>query len=332
MNIAILGAGAFGSSLAALLAGRGHDITLWCYGADEAAQIINTGESMFLPGHALGERVVATNDLAAAVTGKGVVLIVSPSHSIRTVIGEAAPHLDDGVVIVNASKGIEVDTLATIDQILVDVLPEGIARRAAFLSGPTFSKELVQGLPAAIVVASRVEESANLVQEEFSTHRFRIYTTDDVTGVELCGALKNVCAIGAGISDGCDFGLNARAAFITRGLSEIIRMGRKLGAHPMTFAGLAGMGDLVLTCTGDLSRNRRLGLALGKGAGVEEALAGLGGVAEGMKTSHAAWELAHKLDVDAPIIDVIHAILYEGKDARSALPELMLRPFKPERA
>ena len=332
MEIAILGSGAFGSSLAALLGARGHDITLWCFGADEAARIIETNESMFLAGHKLGPRVTATNDLGAAVTGKPVVLVVSPSHSIRTVLGEAAPHLDPEVVLVNASKGIEVDTLSTIDQIFSDVLPEPMAERAAFLSGPTFAKELVQGLPAAIVVASRNESSGLLVQREFSTDRFRVYTTDDVTGVELCGALKNVCAIGAGISDGCDYGLNARAAFITRGLSEIIRLGRKLGAHPMTFAGLAGMGDLVLTCTGDLSRNRRLGLALGRGMGVEEALASLGGVAEGMRTSHAAWELAHKLDVEAPIIDVIHDILYQGKSAISALPELMLRPFKPERA
>jgi glycerol-3-phosphate dehydrogenase (NAD(P)+) len=332
MEIAILGSGAFGSALAALLGGRGHDITLWCFGADEAAAIQASNQSLFLPGHPLGARVRATNDLAAAVTGKPVVLVVSPSHSIRTVLGQAAPHLDPAAVLVNASKGIEVDTLATIDRIFADVLPAEMAGRAAFLSGPTFAKELVQGLPGAIVVASRVESSALLVQREFSTERLRVYTTDDVTGVELCGALKNVCAIGAGISDGCDYGLNARAAFITRGLSEIIRLGRKLGAHPMTFAGLAGMGDLVLTCTGDLSRNRRLGLALGRGMGVEEALASLGGVAEGMRTSHAAWELAHRLEVDAPIIDVIHDILYRGKDACRALPELMLRPFKPERA
>ncbi len=332
MDIAILGSGAFGSSLAALLGGKGHDITIWCYGADEAAAIAERNESMFLPGYPLGPRVTPTNDLGAAVSGKPVVLVVSPSHSIRSVISQAASHLDPEVVLVNASKGIEVDTLATIDRIFSDVLPAAIAERAAFLSGPTFAKELVQGLPAAIVVASRTESSALLVQREFSTDRFRIYTTDDVTGVELCGALKNVCAIGAGISDGCNYGLNARAAFITRGLSEIIRLGRKLGAHPMTFAGLAGMGDLVLTCTGDLSRNRRLGLALGRGMEIQEALDSLGGVAEGMRTSQAAWELAHQLDVEAPIIDVIHDILYQGKSAPQALPELMLRPFKPERA
>ncbi len=332
MQIAVLGAGAFGSSLSLLLAGRGHTVTLWCYGADEARAIEETGESLFLPGHKLGDAVAPTNDIAEAVRGKPVVLLVSPSHSIRDVMTAAAPHLEPDVLVVSASKGIEVETLMTIDQIVADVVPEEISARSAYLSGPTFSKELARGLPGAIVVASHSEESARLVQSEFSTDRLRVYTTDDVIGVELCGALKNVCAIGAGVSDGLGYGLNARAAFITRGLTEIIRIGRVMGAHPMTFAGLAGMGDLVLTCTGDLSRNRRLGLALGKGMGVEEALASLGGVAEGMKTTKAAWSLARKHDVSMPITDVLHGMLYEGKSAKNALGELMSRPFKPERA
>jgi len=332
MEIAVLGAGAFGSSLSLLLAARGHTIDLWCYAPNEAAAIAETGESLFLPGHKLGEAVKPTNDIAEAVAGKPCVLIVSPSHSIRSVLTAALPHLGPDVLLVNASKGIEIESLSTIDQIVADVVPEAMSARSAYLSGPTFSKELARGMPGAIVVASHSEESARIVQREFSTDRLRVYTTEDVTGVELCGALKNVCAIGAGITDGFGYGLNARAAFITRGLNEIIRMGRVMGAHPMTFAGLAGMGDLVLTCTGDLSRNRRLGLALGKGMGVEEALASLGGVAEGMKTAKAAWALAQKHEVSMPITDVIHGILYEGKSAKDALSELMKRPFKPERA
>lgn len=331
MDIGVLGAGAFGSALSKMLAARDDRVTLWCYGTHEAEAIRETGESLFLPGHRLGASVQPTNDIVEAVRDKPLVLMVSPSHTIRAVLTAASPGLRDDVVVLGASKGIEEGTLARVDEIFADVLPAPIAARAAFMSGPTFAKELAQGLPAALVVASRAAESAALVQRELSTERLRVYRTEDVVGVEIGGALKNVCAIGAGISDGLGFGHNARAALITRGLSEMTRIGVALGAHPMTFAGLAGMGDLVLTCTGDLSRNRRLGLALGAGMSVEEALESLGGVAEGMRTAAAARQLAEKLGVEAPITDAIHRILYEGESPMDSVVSLMTRPVKHER-
>ena len=250
---------------------------------------------------------------------------------IRKVLGAAAAHLAPETVLVNGSKGIEEDTLATIDRIYREVLPRPLADRAAFLSGPTFARELAAGLPAAIVVASRSARSAALVQEELGSDRLRVYTSEDVVGLELGGALKNVIAIGAGMADGLGLGASARAAVITRGLAEIARLGMRLGAHPLTFAGLAGVGDLVLTCTGDLSRNRQVGLELGRGRPLAEILAGMDTVAEGVRTTAAAYRLAGQLAVDMPITDAIYGVLHEGKSPRAAVGLLMLRELKSER-
>ncbi len=332
MEIAVLGAGAFGTALAKLLSDHGHSITLWCRNADAAREIEDLRESRQLPGCRLGERVTATHELAVAVGGKPIVIGVVPSHAIRDVLGRAAAHFADGVILVNASKGIELGTLATIDQIYREELPADVAQRAAFLSGPTFAKELARGLPAAIVVAAHRPSSAHFVQEALGSDTFRIYTTEDVIGVELAGALKNVVAIGAGIADGLGYGHNTRAALITRGLNEIARVGTRLGAHPLTFAGLAGMGDLVLTCTGDLSRNRQVGLELGKGRGIDDILAGMSSVAEGVRTTKAARDLARKLNVETPIVDAIYGCLYEGKTAQEAVVELLRREVRHERA
>lgn len=331
MDIAILGAGAFGTAWAKLLDERGHQITLWCRTAEAAREITETRQSKNLPGVTLGPGVTATHDLAAAVAGRKLVLAVTPSHVVREVLTRAAPALDPECVVVGASKGIEEGTLATLDQVYREVLPWPMAKRAAFLSGPTFAKELARGLPAAIVVASHSARTAALVQEEFSTDRLRVYTSDDVIGVELGGALKNVCAIGAGISDGLGYGHNTRAALITRGLSEISRLGVRVGANPLTFMGLAGLGDLVLTCTGDLSRNRTVGMELGKGRAIADILAGMSAVAEGVRTTRAAHQLAERLNVEMPITDAIHAILYEGVTPRAAVAELMRRDLKSER-
>jgi len=331
MEIAVLGAGAFGTALTKLLEAKGHTLTLWVRSQSAARRIAETRESTYLPGVKLGPTVTPTADLAGAVAGRPIVLGVTPSHVVREVMTQAAPHLGPDTVVVSASKGIEEGTLATIDRIYAEVLPPRIAERAAFLSGPTFAKELARGLPAAIVVASRVAASAVLVQTEFGSDRLRVYTSDDVTGVEIAGALKNVCAIGAGIADGLGFGHNSRAALITRGLSEITRLGVRLGADPLTFAGLAGLGDLVLTCTGDLSRNRTVGLELGKGKKLADILAGMQSVAEGVKTTKAAHELGQKLGVDVPITDAIYSILYEDKDPKVAVSELMRREPKAER-
>jgi glycerol-3-phosphate dehydrogenase (NAD(P)+) len=331
MSIAVLGAGAFGTSLAKLLEDRGQEVVLWARTAEGAAQIVRSRESSHLPGCRLGERVQITHDLAEAVRGRPIVLAVTPSHVVREVLSAAAFHLSEETVVVNASKGIEQGSLATIDQIYREVLPQRLAERAAFLSGPTFAKELVQGLPAAIVVAAHDPSSASLVQTEFGSELLRVYATDDVIGVEIAGALKNIMAIGAGISDGLGFGHNTRAALITRGLNEIARLGVQLGANPLTFAGLAGMGDLVLTCTGDLSRNRQVGLELGRGRTIADIMASMNSVAEGVKTTRAAHELAHRHGVDVPIIDAIHAVLYAGKTAREAVAELLRREARFER-
>jgi glycerol-3-phosphate dehydrogenase (NAD(P)+) len=259
------------------------------------------------------------------------VCVVTPSHAVREVVGQAAPDLAEGVILVNAAKGIEEGSLDTIDRIYDELLPAPVAARAAFLSGPTFAKELAAGLPAALVVASRSARSAATVQEELSTDRLRLYTSDDVIGIELGGALKNVCAIGAGIADGLGYGHNTRAALITRGLSEITRVGLRLGANPLTFMGLAGLGDLVLTCTGDLSRNRTVGIELGKGRKLADILAGMSSVAEGVRTTRAARDLSKKLGCEMPITEAIYGVLYEDLGPKDAVSGLMRRDLKSER-
>ena len=331
MEIAVLGAGAFGTVWAKVLAERGHAVTLWVRGGDAAAQISIDRESPYLPGVRLPPSIQVTPDLAEAVSSKPMVLGVTPSHAVRAVFTAAAPELARDVIIVNASKGIEQGTLATVDHIYRDVLPPAVSRRAAFLSGPTFAKELALGLPAAIVVASHDLASGEAVQEAFAIPTLRVYTTDDVVGIELGGSLKNVIAIGAGISDGLGFGHNTRALLMTRGLNEIARLGVKMGANPLTFAGLAGMGDLVLTCTGDLSRNRHVGIQLGRGHSIEEILGEMSAVAEGVKTARSAHDLGLRHEVDLPIIDAIYSVLYEGKTPRDAVAELLRREAKQER-
>ena len=331
MRVAVLGAGAFGTALATQLAGKQHEVVMWVRSADDARHLNETHESRYLVGHTLPASITATHELAAAVAGRPMIVAVTPSHGIRGVLTQAGPLLDPDAIVVNAAKGIEEGTLHTIDRVYAEVLPAAIAKRAAFLSGPTFAKELARGLPSAIVVASHDHAAAETVQRELSSDTLRVYTTEDVTGVELGGALKNVCAIGAGIADGLGFGLNTRAALITRGLSEMARLGQKMGADPLTFSGLAGIGDLVLTCTGDLSRNRQVGLELGRGRALAEILAGMSAVAEGVRTTRAAHALAQREGVDMPITAAIHAVLYEGVSARDAVVKLLRREPKRER-
>jgi glycerol-3-phosphate dehydrogenase (NAD(P)+) len=272
-----------------------------------------------------------TSDLESAVKGKRFIVGVTPSHGIRDVLGRAAQWFDPDAIVINASKGLEESTLRTIDGVYDEVFPKRIAERATYLSGPTFAIEIAAGLPAAIVLAGRDDATTQLAQAALSDLRFRIYRTDDVVGVLMGGALKNVIAIAAGVSDGLGFGSNARVALMTRGLAEITRVGVALGAKPMTFAGLSGMGDLVLTCSGDASRNRRVGLALGQGKKMADILAEMRQVAEGVKTAKVAKELAAKIGVDAPIIDAMHAIIHEGVPVREAIMRLMTRPTRSER-
>lgn len=331
-RIAVIGSGSYGTCLAMLFGGLGHEVTLWCRNQELAERIQQTRENEpYLPGFQLPPTVRVTSALGDAVTRRRIVVGVTPSHAIREVLGAAAASLDPDAIVVNASKGLEEGTLDRIDQIYADILPAPMARRATYLSGPTFAKEVAAGLPGALVIAGHDPDSSAEVQADLSGERFRIYTSTDVIGVLIGGALKNVVAIAAGMADGLGFGLNARAALITRGLAEIARIGTKLGADPLTFAGLSGLGDLVLTCSGDLSRNRRVGLALGHGKPLEEVFSEMRMVAEGVKTTRVAYQLAERLGVSAPITDLMYQVMYQGRPVAVAIAELFQRSLKSER-
>lgn len=332
-KVAVLGAGSWGTALAKVLADRGHAVTLWGRSPDHMAAIqAEHVNKRYLPNAALPANLSATSDLAATIEGKPYVLTVVPSHTMREVMSRAAKSMAPGVTVISASKGIENESLASMDEVLKDSLPGPIGSRLAFLSGPSFAKEVGIGLPTAVVMASRDRQVAESSAALFRGDRFRVYTSDDVAGVELGGALKNVMAIAAGVADGLGLGHNSRAALITRGLAEITRLAVRKAANPLTLAGLAGMGDLVLTCTGDLSRNRTVGIGLGKGQTIEQVLAGMSQVAEGVKTTKSAHDLAERLGVEMPITHAIYRIIYDGVPAVEAMGELMLRAPKHELA
>lgn len=331
-RVAVIGAGSWGTALANLLARKGHETVLWSFEPEIAEEIGRRHRNpRYLSDVALDERLRATTDIVEAVQGAGTVVSVSPSHVVRPVMARVAEHIAADAAVVSASKGIEFDTLLTMDEVLAAVLPAGVAERTSFLSGPSFALEVALGQPTAVTIASRDELAALRAQQLFQTDYFRVYTNRDVRGVELGGALKNVIAIASGVVDGLGFGYNTQAALITRGLAEITRLGVALGADPDTFAGLAGMGDLILTCTGSLSRNRTLGVELGRGRSLEEVLAGMTMVAEGVRTAGAARELARRTGVEMPIVEEMHAILYGGRPPAEAVENLMLRSPKPER-
>ena len=331
-KIAVIGAGSYGSCLAMLFGRAGHDVHLWCRNADtaRAMQATRANES-YLPGHTLPDAITVTADLEAAVQGAQFVVGVTPSHGIRDVLGRAAAAMSPDAIVINAAKGLDEGSLATIDKLYAEILPARIAGRATYLSGPTFASEIAAGMPAAIVLAGRDAHSLVAAQEALTTLHFRIYRSDDVIGVLVGGALKNVVAIGAGVCDGLGFGSNTRVMLMTRGLAEITRIGVALGAHPQTFAGLSGMGDLVLTCSGDASRNRRVGLALGRGQNMREILAEMKHVAEGVKTAKVAHQLATQLGVDAPIMRAMHAVIHEDLPMSEAVSALLARPVGIER-
>ncbi len=338
VRIAVIGAGSFGTVLARLLAEAGHTVGLWSRSEEHARSMRDLRENArYLPGislptnpHSGGGSVVPGSDFAEVLDRAALVVAVVPSHGMREVMTAAAPHLPPGALVVSASKGIEEGTLMTMSEIFAEVLPQPLRGRTAFLSGPSFAKEVALGLPTAVSVASADAAVAREAQGIFSTERFRVYTTDDVVGVELGGALKNVMAIAAGCADGLGFGHNTRAAIITRGLAEIARLAVRRGANPMTLAGLSGNGDLVLTCTGDLSRNRQVGIELGRGRTIEEILAGMKMVAEGVRTTRSARALAERLGVEMPITEQVHGLLYEGRPVREAVGALMGRAPRTE--
>jgi len=331
MQIGVVGAGSWGTTLANLLASKGYPVQLWAYEADLVERMQTTRENdVYLAGVLLSANLSFTNSIAEAVADKGLVLFVPPSQVLRGVLLTALPHLTAKTLLVSASKGIENDSLQTMSEIFNEVLPREQAAKVGYLSGPSFAKEVAQRMPTAVAVAAKDLEAAQQIQQVFSTDFFRVYTNTDIIGTELGGALKNVIALAAGIADGLGFGYNSRAALITRGLAEMSRIGLALGADPHTFAGLAGMGDLVLTCTGDLSRNRSVGIEIGRGRRLEAILGEMTMVAEGVKTTLSAYQLARKLKVETPIIDQTYRILYEAKDPRIAVSELMLRELKAE--
>ncbi len=332
VQAAVLGAGSWGTALAKLLADNGHDVRLWCRREAQAQAIDERRENQdYLPGFELPANLRTTASLEDALGDARLVLSVVPTHGLRAVLEQAGPMLPESAPILSCTKGIEIGSLMMVSQVFEEVLPEERHGQLCYLAGPSFAREVAGRMPTAVTVASSSHDAAEEVQHLMRNQSFRVYTTDDVVGAELGGALKNVIAIAAGVGDGLGFGHNARAAIITRGLAEIGRLAAALGAHPMTVMGLAGMGDLVLTCTGDLSRNRRVGLALGEGKKLQEILDGMNMVAEGVRTTKSAHALAQREDVDMPITAAMYRILYEDQDPRTAVAQLMLRRARPER-
>jgi glycerol-3-phosphate dehydrogenase (NAD(P)+) len=332
MRCAVLGAGSWGTSLTALLAGKGFPVTMWDKDTSVLEEIARSHRNeRYLPGVVLPAGARATPDLARALEGAELVVMAVPSFAVRQVAIDAKRLVHAGTPVVCVAKGIELETLMTMSEVLEDVLPVPLHPYVAVMSGPSFAKEVAKGLPTAVTVAARWERIARQVQDAFHTKTFRPYTSGDVLGVEVGGCAKNVVAIAAGISDGLGFGANALAALITRGLSEITRLAVRKGANPLTLSGLSGLGDLVLTCSSDLSRNRTVGRGLAAGRKVEEIEKELGQVAEGVRNSRSVHDLAKRLEVEMPICDTVYRLLNENVPAKEAVTSLMLRETKPER-
>ncbi|HSG48652.1 MAG TPA: NAD(P)H-dependent glycerol-3-phosphate dehydrogenase [Longimicrobiales bacterium] len=330
-GITVLGAGAWGTALASVLAKNGHDVTLWAR-EPEVVDSVNARHrnEIFLPEVALPPSLLATGDLGSAVRGAGLLVNVVPAQFVRSVWSGVAMDVDPRATVVSASKGIETETLERMDQVLGGILTPEVMSRFTVLSGPSFALEVAQEAPTLVVAASRDPSAAERVQGLFQNRFFRVYTNPDVVGVELGGALKNVIAVAAGVAAGLGFGHNTMAALVTRGLAEMTRLGVAMGARRETFAGLAGMGDLVLTCTGELSRNRTVGYRLGRGETLSDILGPMRTVAEGVKTVQAVQVLARRHGVEMPIAAEVHAMLTEGRPPREALDNLMSRAPRPE--
>ncbi len=330
-RIAVVGGGSWGTALANLLGENGYGVDLWVYETEVKEQIEKQRENLtFLPGFRLSDNLAASNDLAAVVSGKKMVVMVTPSHLTRMVAGKLVGVLSPEATLVSATKGIENETLLTMSGVYKEVIPGMGDDRLVVLSGPSFAKEVARQVPTLVAAASKKAKRAAMVQEIFSSPCFRVYTNDDVIGVELGGAVKNVIAIASGMIDGLGLGLNTRAAIMTRGLAEMRRLGVKMKADPRTFSGLAGVGDLILTCTGDLSRNHTVGMKLGQGMSLDQILAEMKMVAEGVKTAKSVYNLSLKMKVEMPICNAIYKILYEGLSPEVAGRELMGRDLKKE--
>ena len=330
-EIGVIGAGSWGTTLANLLAEKVGRIHLWVYEKDLCETMERKRENvLYLPGKKLCEGVIPTHSAEEASRDKDLLVSVVPSQHVRETIGEMAPYLKDTAVVLSASKGIETKTLMLMSQVLQEVLPSYVHGRMCFLSGPSFAREVAEKLPTAVTLASEDAVTASTVQDLLSTSYFRVYTSTDVTGVQLGGALKNVIALAAGASDGAGLGHNTKAALITRGLAEITRLGMAMGSNPLTFQGLSGMGDLVLTCTGDLSRNRTVGRMLGQGKSLSDILRDMKSVAEGVTTTQSAYNLAVKLGVEMPLTQAVHAILYDNQEIAPTVERLFSRRLTEE--
>ena len=330
-DIGVVGAGGWGTALAKLLAEKGERVTLWCHGAECYRDIQDKRENCaYLPAIQLPRNITPTQSLKVVVADKFLVVCAVPSHAVREVFSAAMAQISSQTLMLCCTKGLEEGTLGTMGELFADIFGAANDRRQAFLSGPTFAIEVARGLPAAATVASSAEEVAKVIQATLNAPSLRLYTSLDVIGVQIGGVVKNVIAIAAGISDGLGLGQNARAALITRGLAEMTRLAVRMGADPMTLAGLPGLGDLVLTCAGDLSRNRSVGSQIAGGKSLQEILASTRTVAEGVRNTRSLFSLAQRLGVEMPIVEQMYQVLYAGKKPADAVRDLMQRSLKPE--
>ncbi|HKO48689.1 MAG TPA: NAD(P)H-dependent glycerol-3-phosphate dehydrogenase [Polyangiaceae bacterium] len=330
-HLAILGAGAWGTALARTLAERGERTRLWTWQAEHAAQMQKERMNRaFLPGFSLPDAVEPNADLEHTLRGADAVILVVPTAGFRDTLELARPYIDSSAPLIIATKGIEPGSLMLLTEVVASVLGPSTQDRCVVLSGPSFAKEVALGLPTSLVAASSSAQLATSVQQRLSSDHFRVYAGDDPIGVQVGGALKNVIAVAAGACDGLGFGHNTRAALITRGLAEVARLALAKGGQALTLAGLAGLGDLVLTCTGELSRNRTLGYELGRGKNLAEALSGLGHVAEGVVTADSAYHLARRLGVELPISGEVYRVLFEHKPVTEAVRAVLGRPLTRE--
>jgi glycerol-3-phosphate dehydrogenase (NAD(P)+) len=329
--IGIIGAGGWGIALAKVLADKGEQVTLWCHGAESYHELQENREShIYLAGILLPSSIKFTRSIEAAVTDKSLIICAVPSHTVRGVMASASSCVSSQTTVLCGTKGLEEESLKTMGEVLAEIFGDPQQQRHAFLSGPTFAIEVARGLPAAVTVAARQEDTARDVQETMSTQNFRVYTSTDIVGVQMGGVIKNIIAIAAGISDGLNLGHNARAALITRGLAEMTRLAIRMGADPMTLAGLPGLGDLVLTCAGDLSRNRKVGIQIAQGKSVQEITQGTRMVAEGVRNTRSVYILARNLGAEMPIVEQMYKVIHEGKKPAEAVRDLMQRSLKSE--
>ena len=326
-KLGVIGAGSWGTALAILLNDNGNEVTLWSHRESEAERMRTTREISKLPAVRLPDGIAVTSDLRTAASEKDALVLVVPSSCVRETAEKLRAYVDEGTFIVSAAKGIEEDTLKTMTDIVEEVIPQA---QAAVLSGPSHAEEVARGLPTTCVIGAKSEAAARYLQQLFMSPVFRVYISADMLGIELGGALKNVIALAAGIADGMGYGDNAKAALITRGMVEIARLGMKMGGRLETFSGLTGIGDLIVTCASMHSRNRRAGILLGQGRSMEEAMKEVNMVVEGVYSAKAAMRLSETYKVELPIIEQVNRMLFDGKDPRAAVSELMLRDSKVE--